>query len=650
MMTWRTGWLGVIAILVLLAAGVEPAAAQEPAKKPGPAAAGETRTWTDITGKFSREAEFLKLEDGQVHIRLKGGKETKIPLKELSKKDRDWVRNEGVTKGAVAKPVGSRMVFRSYKALVDDSVFLADALKQQALAGAIPGLFVALTGGKPLDGFDVTKPIVITIHVDEKGQPAGTIVAVPVLGKERFQKTLETVFPAKTTPKGRSYEIAMLGKGVFAKPGAGYFLFSDDADLVRSAAADPPAPVVVSDVAMESFNGAVSEEVREGAVAQFESLLAAAPQSPSLPPIAARSREETLKVIRSVVRALAIDADRSTFEASLDPTTKVTSLAYSIRARSGTPMAESLAAYGTLRPRFVAAGGEAGAGWVGLSVPANALTRMAFESTLGRGIDGMKAMLPKFEGHPDHGKAAAAVADLEQIVRRMMAMDHLEQEIMFSAAESGAPRVVTRIAFAESRALVAAIGQLLSVGDSNGTYAADADGILAMPVAMANAPVEPFGTQPARIGATDEAVVFGLGCADAAPVKAVLGAASAGSDVAPVSLRVDLAKLWPVLANANPLTAPLAGSVGEQGMLRADVSSLTDGIELRINADPGVLRLLGALGAAAAQAQGAAGAPGFPGAPPGFPGGPGAPPAGLLPQSIQGFPVPPVAPPQAPAP
>ena len=637
---------GVVACLW----GGIPVLAQERAPKGPAAAAGETRTWTDITGKFSREAAFLKLEDGQVHIRLKGGKETKIPLKELSKKDRDWVRNEGAAKGGITKPVGSRIVLRSYKALVDDSVFLADALKQQALAGAIPGLFVALTGGKPLDGFDVGKPIVITIHIDEKGQPAGAVVAVPVLGKERFQKTLETVFPAKMTPKGRSYEIAMLGKSVFAKPGAGYFLLSDDADLVRSAAADPPAPVVVADVAVESFTSAVAEEVRRAGLGQFDAMLSMASLPPNLPEEGRRAAEESMKSMRVLVERLTFDTDRSSFEATIDPTTKAIDVAFTIRAKSATPMAEWFAAYGALRPRFVAAGGEAGAGWVGVSVPANALTRMAFESTLGRGIDGMKAMLPKFEGHPDHGKAAAAIADLEQIVRRMMAMDHLEQEIMFSAAESGAPRVVTRIAFAESRALVAAIGQLLSVGDSNGTYAADADGILAMPVAMANAPVEPFGTQPARIGATDEAVVFGLGCADAAPVKAVLGAAPAGSDVAPVSLRVDLAKLWPVLANANPLTAPLAGSVGEQGMLRADVSSLTDGIELRINADPGVLRLLGALGAAAAQAQGAAGAPGFPGAPPGFPGGPGAPPAGLLPQSIQGFPVPPVAPPQAPAP
>jgi hypothetical protein len=157
-----------------------------------------------------------------------------------------------------------------------------------------------------------------------------------------------------------------------------------------------------------------------------------------------------------------------------------------------------------------------------------------------------------------------------------------------------------------------------------------------------------LGKQPVRIGASDTALVVGFGCADTDPLKAMLAATPAGSESAPVSLRVDLAKLWPVLATANPATASLGDVVGPAGMLRAEVSPLSDGIELRINADAGVLRLLGALGAAAAQAQGAAGGPGIPGAP-GFP-APGGPPAGLLPPSIQGFPVPPVTPPQAPAP
>ncbi len=655
MMTWRMGWLGVVAMFVVLAPGVEPVAAQESAAKPGAATAGETRTWTDITGKFSREAEFLKLEDGQVHLRLKGGKETKIPLKELSKKDRDWVRKGGAAKGAanesVAKPVGSRMVFRSYKALVDDSVFLADALKQQALAGAVPGFFVALTGGKPLDGFDIGKPIVITIHVDEKGQPAGTLVAVPVQGKERFQKTLETVFPAKMTPKGRSFEIAMLGKGVFAKPGEGYFLLSDDADLVRNAAADPPAPVVVSDVAVESFNTSISEEVRRAGLAQFDAMLSMAPLPPNLPEEAQRARDEAMKMMRAMMERLTLDTDRSSFEATIDPTTKALNVAFAIRATNGTPMAESFAAYGALQPRFVAVGRDDAHGWVGISLPKGPVTRALLESSVGDSIEALKAMVASAGEVPP--EFTETVAEIERQSQKLMAADHVEHEIVVAAEESGKPRMLIRLSTPGVSDYFAAVTKLSSFDP---TVTTSAEGILSAPLPAAKAAeLGPFGGQPVRMGAVGESMVFGFGCTETDPVKGMLSAASQGSSLPPVSTRIDLAKLWPVLAKLNPATVSLAEVVGESGNLRADVSALTDGIELRVSADPGVLRLLGAFGAAAAQAQGAAGfpgapgSPGFPGSPSGFP-GPGGPPAGLLPPSIQGFPIPPVTPPGPPQP
>ena len=627
---------GVVACLW----GGMPLPAQEGAPK-GAAAAGEMRTWTDITGKFSREAEFLKLEDGQVHLRLKGGKETKIPLKELSKKDRDWVRNEGAAKGAVTKPVGSRIVLRSYKALVDDSVFLADALKQQALAGAIPGLFVALTGGKPLDGFDIGKPIVITIHVDEKGQPAGTVVAVPVLGKERFQKTLETVFPGKMTQKGRSYEIAMLGKSVFAKPGAGYFLLSDEADLVRSATADPPAPVVVADVAMESFNGAVSEEVRRAGLAQVDAMLSMAPLPPNLPEEGRRAAEETMKSMRMLVERLTLDTDRSSFEATIDPTTKAMDVAFTIRAKSSTPMAESFAAYGALKPRFVAAGRDDAHGWVGISVPTGAVMRGLIESSLGGSIDTLNGTLARAGKLPP--EVTETAAEIERQSRKLMAAEHVEQEYVVAVEESGKPRLLMRWSTPGISEYFAAITKF-STFDSSVTKSAE--GILSAPLPAANAAaMGPLGGQPVRLGAFEESMVVGLGCSETDSVKGMMMAASPGSALPPVSARVDLAKLWPLMAKASPATSSLADVVGEDGRLRADVSPLTDGIELRLNADPGVLRLLGALGAAAAQAQGASG---FPGAP-GFP-GPGGPPAGLLPPSIQGFPIPPITPPGPPQP
>ena len=49
------------------------------------------RTWTDITGKFTREARFLELVDGVVGLRLEGGKDIKIPIEKLSEEDREHV-------------------------------------------------------------------------------------------------------------------------------------------------------------------------------------------------------------------------------------------------------------------------------------------------------------------------------------------------------------------------------------------------------------------------------------------------------------------------------------------------------------------------------------------------------------------------------
>ena len=51
------------------------------------AAANRLRTWTDSTGKFKVEAEFLGLAEGQVKLRRKDGREVTLPLARLSPAD-----------------------------------------------------------------------------------------------------------------------------------------------------------------------------------------------------------------------------------------------------------------------------------------------------------------------------------------------------------------------------------------------------------------------------------------------------------------------------------------------------------------------------------------------------------------------------------
>ncbi len=54
--------------------------------------AQDSRKWTSNDGKYSVQAEFLKLSRGKVHLRRQDGKEITVPLERLSDADRAWVR------------------------------------------------------------------------------------------------------------------------------------------------------------------------------------------------------------------------------------------------------------------------------------------------------------------------------------------------------------------------------------------------------------------------------------------------------------------------------------------------------------------------------------------------------------------------------
>ncbi len=51
----------------------------------------EERTWSDSTGRFKVQAEFVGLESGQVSLKKQNGEVVKVPLKKLSGFDQRWV-------------------------------------------------------------------------------------------------------------------------------------------------------------------------------------------------------------------------------------------------------------------------------------------------------------------------------------------------------------------------------------------------------------------------------------------------------------------------------------------------------------------------------------------------------------------------------
>ena len=51
----------------------------------------ELRTWTSKSGKFTVKAEFLSFSEGVVNLQRADGKNIKVPLAKLSKKDQNYV-------------------------------------------------------------------------------------------------------------------------------------------------------------------------------------------------------------------------------------------------------------------------------------------------------------------------------------------------------------------------------------------------------------------------------------------------------------------------------------------------------------------------------------------------------------------------------
>ena len=56
--------------------------------------AGEVRTWTDKSGKFKIDAEFIELKEGKVRLKDSDGDVISVPLGKLSKEDQQFLREQ----------------------------------------------------------------------------------------------------------------------------------------------------------------------------------------------------------------------------------------------------------------------------------------------------------------------------------------------------------------------------------------------------------------------------------------------------------------------------------------------------------------------------------------------------------------------------
>lgn len=94
------------------------------------ALAESTRTWTDSTGSFSIDAEFVSVMEDKVQLRRKDGRLIVVPIKRLSEADKQFLTDRGDIKaGPEPIPDNAPTDYRSLSRMLDDLRSAKDAIK-----------------------------------------------------------------------------------------------------------------------------------------------------------------------------------------------------------------------------------------------------------------------------------------------------------------------------------------------------------------------------------------------------------------------------------------------------------------------------------------------------------------------------------------
>ena len=121
--------------------------------------AAQSRTWTDSTGRYTVEAEFVSVAGGQVTLKKTDGQEITLPLDRLSAADREFVktREGGTAAGSVARgrlkgPILSQVVIEKWTLEPPTIEFTAEVdLLGDAEVAELWGTVDTPEGGKIVD-------------------------------------------------------------------------------------------------------------------------------------------------------------------------------------------------------------------------------------------------------------------------------------------------------------------------------------------------------------------------------------------------------------------------------------------------------------------------------------------------------------------
>ena len=110
----------------------------------------DARTWKDVTGKFSVEADFVSLDGDQVTLRNAEGKEATLPLAKLRPEDREYAKQKHAKSksSAGASSVEAKATLSRVTSVVEDVEKESHQLRVE----------IDILGGQAADAYAIGKP------------------------------------------------------------------------------------------------------------------------------------------------------------------------------------------------------------------------------------------------------------------------------------------------------------------------------------------------------------------------------------------------------------------------------------------------------------------------------------------------------------
>lgn len=503
-----------------------------------------------------------------------------------------------LTSTAMAAEPAVVVSVKSFTELLADSQYLGNSLQQPLIGLALPGFLTQVTGGKGLKGLDSSKPIGGYLTVSSDGQPKDFVVFVPVASEKQFSETLEALLSAPTTTGMiRQYQPKNGGRPVFVKVQPKHFLFAQNSEALTDTADPDKLVKSTADIAVELDLTKIADNLKEGFLSQVEAQTAAAERrNPSETEAQRAGREAGQKLSLDAIRRLAMDGDRLSLGLNIDAKAKSVSLDLGFTAKPGTALAQACASFAKTESPFASIVSAQTVGSLLISSPLHNSVQAPLLKILD---DAEKEQNAKTQDLPAGQRDVLnrATKQVAEAARKSIQRGRWDQAFVVNSIGAGKVQVLVAVKASNSQEL----GQLfedLTRNESKVQLNVAKVGnarIHSISLPPDSEREKHLGTGPAHLAFGDDTLLMALGDDSLGALKSAMEGKASKTPRAPLSLRIGLSKLLPLVPSPDANLLELAKTAFASGNdeIALEFASQPQGAKLRLEIQEGILQLIG---------------------------------------------------------